>query len=197
MAPSPSAERLLDDACGERLLDIASEVIRAGLQGRRPELPPLAEVPPPLHEPAPGVFVTLHVGGELQGCIGDVGSGEPLAWAVAGAARSAAFADPRFAPLTAAQLPALDIEVSVLSPREPLPAGTADELLAALRPHVDGLVIEAGVQRALFLPDVWAELPEPARFVEQLFRKARLSPRPWPTGLRAWRFTTQAWHRTR
>jgi AmmeMemoRadiSam system protein A len=194
MAPSPSAEPLLDDTCGEHLLAIAGEVVRAWLQGRRPALPPLAELPAPLHEPTAGVFVTLHVGGELQGCIGDVGSEQPLAWAVAGAARSAAFADPRFAPLTAAQLPALEIEVSVLSPREPLPAATPAALLAALRPHIDGLVVEQGTHRALFLPDVWAELPEPERFVEHLLRKARLSPRPWPEGLRAWRFTTQAWH---
>ncbi len=79
----------------------------------------------------------------------------------------------------------------MLSPLSPLPAQSQDELLGALRPGVDGLLIGSGLRRAVFLPSVWDQLPSADRFVEHLFRKAGLAPDVWPRDLRAHRFSAQ------
>jgi AMMECR1 domain-containing protein len=77
----------------------------------------------------------------------------------------------------------------VLSPLEPLPPGSRD-LVGALRPGIDGVVVQAGGQRGTFLPSVWSTLATPERFVAGLLAKAGLRPDPWPADLRAWRYTT-------
>lgn len=134
-------------------------------------------------------FVTIEVGGVLAGCIGSLEPTRPLWHDVARNARGAAFADPRFDPLTEADLDATVLKVSVLSPLEGL-ASARDELTAALRPGVDGVLIEAGDHRATFLPAVWEKLSEPDRFVAALADKAGLPGGTWPDGMRAWRYTT-------
>ncbi len=79
-----------------------------------------------------GVFVTLHRNRELRGCIGSLAAIEPLAEGVRRNAVNAAFHDYRFAPLIAAELPELHIEVSVLSEPQPLTATDADDLVRRL-----------------------------------------------------------------
>lgn len=190
MAPSPSPERAFDTAQAEQLLDLAQRAIDDYLSERPLALPALAHLAPGLHERV-GVFVTLTVAGELQGCVGEVEGDEPMGQAVARLALSAASADPRFAPLRPSQYPELTIEVSILSARSPIAADTREALLEQLRPGIDGLMIADGRHRALFLPDVWSQLPEPDSFVDHLLRKAGIAGRPWPAMLRAWRFTTQ------
>ena len=83
----------------------------------------------------------------------------------------------------------------MLSSGEPVAASTRAELLATLRPGLDGLVLDAGGHRALFLPGVWCQLPDADAFVDQLLAKAGLPRRPWPRGLQAQRFTTRRWRR--
>ena len=63
-----------------------------------------------------------------------------------------------------------------------------NELLAALRPGIDGLVVRSGLQRATFLPTVWEQLPDPAAFVEALWHKARLPANAWPEALQLSRY---------
>jgi AmmeMemoRadiSam system protein A len=180
----------LRSADAEQLLQIADAAIVAGLEGRAPEPPSLLDLPQSLREPR-GVFVTVTVDGELNGCIGSIEAEEPLAIAVTRHAWSAAFADPRLPRLTWDDHPAMHVEVSVLSTLEPLPARTRDELLDALEPGVDGLVIDAAGRRAVFLPSVWEQLREPGMFVAQLQWKAGLRPSHWPPDMRAWRFTAE------
>jgi hypothetical protein len=110
---------------------------------------------------------------------------------VARHAWSAAFTDPRLPPLEYADYEDLDIAVSVLSPLSPIAARSRAILLSALRPGVDGLLIGSGSRRAVFLPSVWDELPDPEIFVDHLFRKAGLDPAWWPGDLTAFRFTAQ------
>ncbi|MBV9953348.1 MAG: AmmeMemoRadiSam system protein A [Acidimicrobiia bacterium] len=184
MAPSPSPEDV------ELLLDIADEAIERALAGQRAKPPALASLPPSLREPV-GVFVTLRVGGELNGCIGALDGVEPLGPAVARLAVSAAFGDPRLPALRPADRPHLTIEISLLSPLEPIAVANRDELLASLRPGTDGLVVVALGRRALFLPAVWEQLPDPERFVDQLWAKAGLSPGTWPKGIELSRFTAR------
>ena len=189
MAPSPSPE-LVSPAEGELLLDLAEGTLDRALSGGRPHLPALAELPPALQH-AGDAFVTLHVAGELNGCIGALDTGEPLGHAVVRLAVAAAFEDPRLPALRPHDRAHLAIEVSLLSPRSSIPARSLDELTAALHPGRDGLVVQSGYRRGLFLPDVWDQLPHPLDFLAHLWRKAGLRPGTWPNGLVASRFHTQ------
>lgn len=199
MAPSRSPDQpgrgpVVTSREASLLLDLAEASILDGLAGRPLRLPPEPELPPELRRRA-GAFVTLTVHGALNGCIGAIEGAGPLGQQVARLARSAAFADPRLPALRADDLPGLEVEVSILSPFEPIPARSLPELLAALRPGTDGLLLSAGLARAVFLPDVWAQLPEPADFVDHLYRKAGLAPGTWPAGMAAHRFTTERFER--
>lgn len=170
------------------LLDLAEAAVVDGLRGRPLARPGTSELPPALREPR-GVFVTLTVDGELNGCIGTIATDEPVGRAVARCARSAAFADPRLPRLRLDDYDGLTIEVSVLSPLAPIPAASRQEVLDQLRPGVDGLQIAAGTRQGLFLPSVWSKLPDPTDFLDHLQRKAGLPPSTWPPAMRAWRFT--------
>jgi AmmeMemoRadiSam system protein A len=140
-------------------------------------------------------FVTLTLNGELRGCIGSVTAHRPLILDVMESAYKAAFSDPRFAPLTADELKQLDVEISILSTPRAIEAKSQEQLLAALRPDKDGLIIEDGARRALFLPKVWEAVPEPRAFLQHLKAKAGLSPDHWSDSFRAYRFTTETFSR--
>ncbi len=190
MAPSPSPEIRLGAVEAELLLDIADEAILAGLGGRLPLTPEPADLPAVLRARV-GSFVTLTVLGELNGCIGSIEGFEPLGVSVARHAWAAAFSDPRLPSLRRDDYEHLTIEVSVLSRPSEIPVGSRRELLADLRPGVDGLVIEAGRHRAVFLPAVWDALPDPVEFLDQLYLKAGLLPGSWPDRMQTFRFTAE------
>lgn len=193
MAPSPSPELAgLDPSTASTLVDIARRSIRAGLDGHGPERPDLGALPAVLAEPR-GAFVTVLVDGELNGCIGTIEATRPLAEVVAADAWSAAFRDPRLPSLRRSQLGGTEIEVTVLSEPSPIEAGSLGELLAALRPGVDGLVIEDGHRRGVFLPQVWEQLPEPADFVARLQAKAGIAVGSWSSRTCCERFTVCHW----
>ncbi len=196
MAPSPSPERFpaenqtgLARSDEELLLSLAESAVRDGLLGRSLRLPAPSSLPPALRRPT-GVFVTLTVAGQLNGCIGTVEPQEPLGRETPRCAWQAAFADPRLPPLGLQDLDELDIEVSVLSELSEVPAGSQAELSEQIRPGTDGLRISAGRNTAVFLPSVWRQLPEASVFLVRLMRKAGLSARHWPSDMRAEVFTT-------
>ncbi len=137
-------------------------------------------------------FVTLRVAGELRGCIGSITARRALALDVAENGRAAALRDPRFDPLGAHELARVEIELTLLTPPEPLVVGSRAELLAALIPGVDGLVLEERGRRATFLPAVWAQLPDPESFVLHLERKAGLAAGSWSAARRLFRYRTQS-----
>lgn len=142
-------------------------------------------------------FVTLERDGTLRGCIGTLRAVRPLGFDVIRNARLAA-RDPRLEPVRAEEVPALRVEVTVLSPSAALAVSGFAELLDRLRPGEDGLTLkDASGRRATFLPSVWAGLPEPERFVAALLRKGgwprklwagRLRAADWPEGLAAERY---------
>jgi AmmeMemoRadiSam system protein A len=136
----------------------------------------------PIFATPAGTFVTLVLNGSLRGCIGTLSSPEPLARNVRENALNAAFRDPRFPPLTADEFQQIVIEVSVLSPPEPLVYTDADDLLARIRPGVDGLIIRKGGASATFLPQVWKQLPRRQDFLAHLCLKAGLPARAWREG---------------
>ncbi|MEW6119201.1 MAG: AmmeMemoRadiSam system protein B [Pseudomonadota bacterium] len=141
-------------------------------------------------------FVTLTRGGALRGCIGTLQAHRPLGDDVRENAVAAAFRDPRFAPLSRAEFEQVRVEVSVLSPSEPLAVANEAEALDRLRPHVDGVVFEYGHARSTFLPQVWEQLPEPADFLAHLKRKAGLAADFWSDTVRLSRYTVTKWKET-
>ncbi len=145
-----------------------------------------------LGEPG-ATFVTLTRQGRLRGCIGSIQARRHLSEDVVHNACAAAFHDPRFPPVAAAEVPGVRIEVSLLSASEPLPSRTREELLCAVRPHVDGLILGWHGHRGTFLPQVWEQLPEPEDFIEHLLHKAGLPVSFWAPDLTVRRFGVTAW----
>lgn len=138
-------------------------------------------------------FVTLTRNGELRGCIGGVEPRRSLLDDVTAVARAAAFDDPRFPPLSAGELDETRIEVSLLSPLEPLRARSEAEALNQIRPKIDGLVLEWRRHRATFLPQVWEKLPDARDFLRQLKVKAGLPPEFWSQDIRLSRYQVAKW----
>jgi AmmeMemoRadiSam system protein A len=138
-------------------------------------------------------FVTLTRRGDLRGCVGTLKPIRPLRVDVQQNAVGAAFRDMRFPPLARVEFDITSIEVSLLTVSEPLRSADEDELLAQLRPAVDGVTIEYGYARATFLPQVWESLPEPRRFLAELKRKAGLPPEFWHPEMNVSRYQVTKW----
>lgn len=191
MNPRTDADRLPDDA-GAILLPLARAAIARDLDL---PAPPVAESPTDTSWlDVPGAsFVTLHRAGRLRGCIGSLEAHRPLRTDVEANARSAAFRDPRFSPLTPPELAEVRIEVSVLSAPVRLPVSAEAEVRAALRPGVDGVVLEHRGRRGTFLPQVWAQLPDPATFLDHLRAKAVLPEGFWDDETVVSTYTVTSW----
>jgi AmmeMemoRadiSam system protein A len=138
-------------------------------------------------------FVTLTLDAKLRGCIGTLRAHRPLADDARANALGAAFRDPRFKPLTAAEFAAIAVEISLLSPLEPLVFDDEDDALRQLQPGIDGLVFEYGHHSSTFLPQVWDDVREPADFLMHLKYKAGLPPDFWDRDVRLSRYTVQKW----
>jgi AmmeMemoRadiSam system protein A len=142
--------------------------------------------PPPAHLAEPrGAFVTLHLEGELRGCIGYVLPTQSLHATVAEAARAAALDDPRFPPVTPVEAAHLKIEISVLSPLRPI---RPEEVIVGQH----GLVVTQGNRRGLLLPQVPIEWKwDRETFLAQTCLKAGLPPDAWQHGAQLQAFTAE------
>ncbi len=178
---------LPDTELGPILLARAREAIAERLREGSP-LP----ADPRLLDPG-ATFVTLSRDGALRGCIGSVRALRPLGEDVATNAVAAATLDSRFAPVTANELNDIRVEVSLLSEPTFLDFTSEDQLLKQLRPEVDGLMLFAGCRKAVFLPQVWRQLPDTKLFLAALKEKAGLPPNRPCDGLMAATFTVRKW----
>jgi AmmeMemoRadiSam system protein A len=116
-------------------------------------------------------FVTLTIEGELRGCIGALEAYQPLVEDVSEHAVAAALDDYRFMPVSVDELDLIQIEISRLTPPQPLVYTDAEDLVAHLNPGRDGVILKDGMRRATFLPQVWEKLPDPAQFLGNLCEK--------------------------
>jgi AmmeMemoRadiSam system protein A len=173
----------MDAARGAQLAAIAAQAVRARLLDQPPA------VVDDFAEPGAS-FVTLERKGALRGCVGTLEAARPLGQDVQRNAVKA-MRDPRLPPVTAADWPELDVKVSVLAPPSAVPATTREELLGALRPGVDGLILTDGRHRATFLPAVWEKLPAPADFLGALLAKGGWPAHGWPEQLTALTYTSE------
>ena len=161
--------------------------IEAGLAGKS-----IADIPqPPAEEFGPGsplfrtlgAFVTLHISGNLRGCIGNIIGREPLYATVWHMAQAAAFADPRFPALSLSECPRVNLDISVL-----------DELTVCPDPQAvevgrHGLVLQYAGRSGVFLPQVPVEQGwDRLEYLDNLCLKAGLPLGSWqqPGALLFW-----------
>jgi AmmeMemoRadiSam system protein A len=143
---------------------------------------------------SPGAtFVTLMKCDGLRGCIGTLQARRALRDDVRINAVAAAFGDPRFSPLRDDEFDDTSVEVSLLSSPERLESEQEADVLARLRPDVDGVILEYGAQRATFLPQVWESLPSPREFLIELKRKAGLPADFWSGSMQVSRYVVDKW----
>jgi len=173
---------------GATLLHLARDAIgsRFGLPAAAPDS--LRE----LGEPGAS-FVTLMQDGKLRGCIGTLQPHQALADDVRENACNAAFRDPRFLPLSLEEWARTKVEVSLLTPPQPMRFKDEADALAQLRPGIDGVLLAAGYRRATFLPQVWEQLPTPSEFLGHLKRKAGLPADYWGPDVQLERYEIRKW----
>lgn len=150
------------------IVELAREAIERYV--RKGERMPVPQELSPLLASRAGAFVSLHMNGELRGCIGTIEpTQDTLAAEVIQNAISAATQDPRFPPVTERELPLLDISVDVLEPAEEVTS------LADLDPKVYGVIVQRGSRRGLLLPDLEG-VDTPEQQVSIALRKAWIGP---------------------
>jgi len=165
------------------LLDLARRAVAARLESR--PLPQLADPPRRLLMPQ-GAFVSLHLHGELRGCVGMILAERPLAETIAACAAASATEDPRFKALQPSELDAVTIEISALDP----PFRVADPTRINIGIH--GLLVTLGRRRGLLLPQVALDQGWDARtFLEETCLKAGLPSDAWTKGATVEAFSAQ------
>ena len=147
---------------------------------------------PALNQPG-ATFVTLTQNGALRGCIGSLQAHRPLDQDVRANALAAAFRDPRFPPLTQAELARTRVEVSLLTAPQPMTFSDEADALRRLRPNIDGIIFSAGQKRSTFLPQVWEQIPDPRTFMAHLKQKAGLPADYWSSEVQLQRYEVQKW----
>jgi AmmeMemoRadiSam system protein A len=167
----------------ETLLQIARESVQAYLMGQELDLPSIASED--LMQKR-GVFVSVHVGTNLRGCVGTIDPRTPLYQSVSGCAVAAASKDSRFKPLQLPELPEAEFEISVLSPVEDVTDIQSIEI------GTHGLIISRGNAKGLLLPQVAVHQQwDRERFLGETCRKAGLPPTAWKQGATIQRFTAE------
>lgn len=171
------------DAAGSVLVGIARGAIETRLSGTEQTVVDAAWL-----GQAGASFVTLTKNAALRGCIGSLDALRPLRTDVAENALGAAFRDPRFPALSAAEWPECEVEVSLLSRPKPVRFADEADLFEQIVAGEDGLILEAQGRRSTFLPQVWETLPDKRRFVRELLRKAGLAEDTRLTGCKVSRY---------
>jgi AmmeMemoRadiSam system protein B/AmmeMemoRadiSam system protein A len=185
----PASDRDIYAPHARQMLQVAIQSINHGLQHGKPPGVNLDSFAAPLRENR-GTFVTLKRHGKLHGCIGTIQAHQPLIRDIVENAYKSAFKDPRFPPLQANETEGLSLSISLLSPFSEMTIKDEADLLAQLRPRIDGLIIADQGKRAVFLPQVWDDIPDPKQFLTRLKMKAGLTPDHWSDSFQAYRFTS-------
>ena len=181
----------LNDQHKKSLLELARKSIQTGLESGHPVSVKKQDYESDLQVKA-ACFVTLTINQQLRGCIGHLEAIQSLVEDVAENAFSAAFRDPRFPPLKNNELQQCDIEISVLTPPQPMSFSSEEDLLEQIQPDIDGLILEDGFRRGTFLPSVWESLPDKQQFWEHLKLKAGLPKNHWSDTVKVSRYHSLA-----
>ncbi|MBI5957146.1 MAG: AmmeMemoRadiSam system protein A [Chloroflexi bacterium] len=162
------------------LLDLARRTLDAITHRQPAPTVDLSALPAALCEPR-ACFVTMRYrsDGALRGCTGTLVARRPLAEEVIYMTEQTAFHDPRFEPVMASDVDDLHLEISVLTPSQPLDFDSPEDLIAQLRPNVDGVTLKFDHRRATFLPQVWESYSDPKVFLSLLSQKMGAAPDTW------------------
>jgi AmmeMemoRadiSam system protein A len=174
---------------GRTLLGLAragvANALQVGAEAAIPDAPWLKE--------RRATFVTLLEDARLRGCIGTLQPTRALGDDVVANAAAAALADRRFSPLGRDDLARVQMEVSLLSAPTAVLFADESELMATLRPGVDGVILASGDKRGTYLPQVWEQIPEPRQFLASLMQKAGIPGDTRLTRCQVWRYQTRKW----
>jgi AmmeMemoRadiSam system protein A len=138
-----------------------------------------------------GAFVTLTKRKMLRGCIGLIESEGPLVDTIIHMAAAAGMEDPRFPTVRAEELDDISIEISILTPMEPVVN------IQEIRLGKDGVLVRRGPQSGVFLPQVALETGwDLERFLNELCtHKAGLPSRAWEDSqTELFRFSAEVFH---
>lgn len=176
--PKPEAADPLSADDKKGLLKLARGMIETQLKtGQRARPEDLGVAVTPAMQKVMGTFVTLQKDGDLRGCIGEIFPRRPLVEAVMEQALNAAFSDPRFSPVVAAELPHIHVEISALTP--PAPVDSWHDIVIGKH----GMVLSKQGRSAVFLPQVAPEQGwDLATTLTHLSQKAGLPPDAWKEG---------------
>ena len=176
------------------LMTLARKTLLQTAKGQAPPKINTTEIPAQLLEPK-ACFLTLKKSGQLRGCIGGFFPKQPLYQEVVEMTVSAAAKDPRFKPVKLDELDTIEIEISVLTVPKPLAFKSPEDLLAKLRPHIDGVILRKGRMQSTYLPQVWSQMPDKETFLAQLSRKAGMGLTDWrKPGLTVLTYQVEAFH---
>lgn len=162
----------------QTLLRLARQSIQLAVAKRPLQHLRLEDYPPALRADGAS-FVTLTIHGDLRGCIGALEAYQPLVQDVCEHAVAAALEDYRFLPVSRGEVDLLSIEISRLTPPQPLEYQQPAELVVRLRPNIDGVILRDGARRSTFLPQVWEKIPDTQEFLANLCLKMGASPNLW------------------
>ena len=172
------------------LLQIAKDTIKYFLTEHKLPSFNLNDFPEQLRQTR-ACFVTLHLHGQLRGCIGSLTAHQALIIDVCQNAYNAAFQDPRFKLVTLEEFDQLTLDISILSVPQKMYFSSEAELIKQLRPGIDGLILSDIGHRGTFLPSVWEQLPDPAEFLAHLKAKAGLPTNYWSSTLVVEHYTAE------
>ncbi|MDR1595365.1 MAG: AmmeMemoRadiSam system protein B [Puniceicoccales bacterium] len=188
MLVETSRNRFLRDNFSERIISICRDAIGAGLKNEKIVIPNY--IPGIFHQSIAS-FVTLEIDDDLRGCIGSIHAHRPLMSDLMRNAHGAAFGDRRFKPLTRDEFEKITIGVSLLSTPKAIVFNGERELLEAIIPVVDGIIIRDGAFQAVYLPSVWKQLPNKEQFLNSLRVKAGLASDHFSETFEAFKFSTE------
>ncbi len=177
------------DKYGQILLKTAKDSIFYGLSNDRAMKVNLKNFDDELKEFGAS-FVTLKETGSLRGCIGTVVPFQPLIQDVAENAFNAAFRDPRFNMLSLEEFGKIKIYISILTPMVEIKFKDEKDLISKIRKGKDGLLLEVGSYKGLFLPSVWEDIDDEATFLTHLKLKARLPMDFWSNAIKVKKFSS-------
>ncbi len=174
----------------DALLEIAHTSILNGFKAKRVSVVDISRYSDNLLLPR-STFITLYRNDELRGCIGSLTAQETLVQSVANNAFAAAFQDPRFVPMKQFEFQSVSVSLSILSLAEPILFTSEADLISKIRPEIDGLILQDGLNKGTFLPSVWSSLPNPKIFLQHLKQKANLPANYWSDTIEVKRYTTE------
>ncbi len=157
------------------LLDIARESITEVLEAQTTiNKKQLLKDYPILDKPLSS-FVSLYLNNELRGLSGSIFTQESLLEGIIHHAKTAAFQDERFEPLSTSEYLQISLELSLLTPLRELIYENSDDIKKNVKPKEDGLVISLGKKQAAFLPQVWTKLSSFDEFFSQLLNESGIN----------------------